>query len=251
MTKTIEGHLTTPDGVQLAYVQTLGQSPGIVFLGGYMSDMTGTKAQALETFCRENNLSFVRFDYRGHGASTGSLEMSTISTWTSDTLAVIDTLTEGPQILVGSSMGGWLMLLAAIARKPLISGLVGIATATDFTRRLLDNELTASQLTELRSNGITRIHSPYSETPYVVTQSLLEDGQTQLLLDKPIDLQCPVRLLHGMRDTSVPWENSLELANQLSTSDVEIILIKNGDHRLSDPVSIDRLLLTVRTLIPS
>ena len=177
--------------------------------------------------------------------------MSTISTWTSDTLAVIDTLTEGPQILVGSSMGGWLMLLAAIARKPLISGLVGIATATDFTRRLLDNELTASQLTELRSNGITRIHSPYSETPYVVTQSLLEDGQTQLLLDKPIDLQCPVRLLHGMRDTSVPWENSLELANQLSTSDVEIILIKNGDHRLSDPVSIDRLLLTVRTLIPS
>ena len=251
MTKTIEGHLTTPDGVQLAYVQTLGQSPGIVFLGGYMSDMTGTKAQALETFCRENNLSFVRFDYRGHGASTGSFEMSTISTWTSDTLAVIDTLTEGPQILVGSSMGGWLMLLAAIARKPLISGLVGIATATDFTRRLLDNELTASQLTELRSNGITRIHSPYSETPYVFTQSLLEDGQTHLLLDKSIDLQCPVRLLHGTGDTSVHWKSSLELANALNTSNVEIILIKDGDHRLSDPVCIDRLLLTVRTLIPS
>ena len=251
MTKTVEGYLTTSDGVQLAYVRTPGQSPGIIFLGGYMSDMSGIKAQALENFCQENSLSFIRFDYRGHGASTGSFEMSTISTWTSDTLAVIDSLTDGPQILVGSSMGGWLMLLAAIARKPLILGLVGIAAATDFTKRLLDSELTVSQLTELRRTGVTHVHSPYSETPYVFTQSLLEDGQTQLLLGKPIDLQCPVRLLHGMADTSVPWENSLDLANALNTSDVEIILIKEGDHRLSDPASIDRLLMAVRTLIPS
>ncbi len=251
MTKTVEGYLTTSDGVQLAYVRTPGQSPGIIFLGGYMSDMSGIKAQALENFCQENSLSFIRFDYRGHGASTGSFEMSTISTWTSDTLAVIDSLTDGPQILVGSSMGGWLMLLAAIARKPLILGLVGIAAATDFTKRLLDSELTVSQLTELRLTGVTHVHSPYSETPYVFTQSLLEDGQTQLLLGKPIDLQCPVRLLHGMADTSVPWENSLDLANALNTSDVEIILIKEGDHRLSDPASIDRLLMAVRTLIPS
>jgi pimeloyl-ACP methyl ester carboxylesterase len=251
MTKIIEGHLTTPDGVKLAYVKTVGKSPGIVFLGGYMSDMTGIKAQALENFCQKTSLSFVRFDYRGHGASTGLFEMGTISKWTSDTLAVIDSLTEGPQILVGSSMGGWLMLLAAIARKPLISGLVGIAAATDFTQRLLDDDLTKSQLTELRRTGITRIHSPYSETPYVFTRSLLQDGQTQLLLDKPIDLHCPVRLFHGMLDTSVPWKHSLKLANALSTSDVEITLIKDGDHRLSDPVSIDRLLQTVRTLIPA
>ena len=249
MSKTTKGHLQTLDGVQLAYTRTIGQTPGIVFLGGFRSDMTGIKALALEKFCQENNKSFIRFDYRGHGASTGSFEESTITTWTLDTLSVIDSLTEGPQILVGSSMGGWIMLLAALAIKSIVAGLVGIATATDFTQRLLDRELNKKQLTELKTAGITHIYSPYSETPYAFTQSLLDDGKRHLLLHEQIDLHCPVRLLHGMSDTSVNWRHSLELANALTTHDVETTLLKDGDHRLSDPRSISCLLKTVETLI--
>ena len=214
-----------------------------------MSDMTGIKARALEHLCEKTGHSFIRFDYRGHGSSSGSFEQSTISTWKSDALAIIDSLTDGPQILVGSSMGGWIMLLAALARKSIVAGLVGIATATDFTQRLLDHELNKKQLTELKTAGVTHIYSPYSETPYVFTQSLLDDGKRHLLLNKQIDLHCPVRLLHGMSDTSVNWRHSLELANALTAHDVETTLLKDGDHRLSDPRSISCLLKTVETLI--
>ena len=249
MTETLKQYLTTSDGIQLAYAKTVGKPPGVVFLGGYMSDMTGVKAQALEQLCQETGHAFIRFDHRGHGSSTGLLEQSTISTWTSDALTIIDSLTEGPQILVGSSMGGWIMLLAALARKTTVTGLVGIATATDFTQRLLDTELNEVQRIELKNTGLTHIHSPYSETPYVITQALLEDGQQHLLLKGGIDLHCPVRLLHGTSDVSVHWKDSLELASALITSDVEITLVKDGDHRLSDPRSISRLIDTVQLLI--
>ena len=248
MSKTTKGHLQTPDGVQLAYTRTIGQTPGIVFLGGFRSDMTGTKAQALEKFCQENNNSFIRFDYRGHGTSTGSFEKSTITTWTLDSLSVIDALTEGPQILVGSSMGGWIMILAALARKSLITALVGVAPAPDFTKRLLDDELSKEQLAELRQTGKAHICSPYSEEPYLFTRLLIEDGQRNLVLDRAINLQCPVRLIHGLKDSSVPWNTSIKLAEALDASDVEVTLMKHGDHRLSDPNSIDKLIQTVRDL---
>jgi len=248
MPKTTKGHLQTLDGVQLAYTRTIGQTPGIVFLGGFRSDMTGIKAQALEKFCLENNKSFVRFDYRGHGTSTGSFEESTISTWTMDTLSVIDSLTEGPQILVGSSMGGWIMVLAALARKSLISALVGIAPAPDFTKRLLEDELNKEQLADLRQTGRAHIYSPYSEEPYLFTKLLIEDGQKNLVLGGTINLQCPVRLIHGLRDSSVPWKTSIKLAEALDASDVELTLMKHGDHRLSDPDSIEKLIQTVRDL---
>ena len=249
MPKTKEGYLTAANGAKLAYVKTTGLSPGIIFLGGYMSDMTGIKAQALENFCKRTNRSFIRFDYQGHGASTGSFELGTISTWTLDVLEIIDSLSSGPQILVGSSMGGWIMLLAALQRKLLVSGLIGIAAATDFTKRLREKELTASQLLELEQTGLTHIESPYSEAPYIFTKTLLEDGQTRLLLDKPINLDCPVRLIHGMKDTSVPWQNSLKLAETLRSPDIEVTLIKNGDHRLSDPAAIDKMLQAIESII--
>ena len=210
--------------------------------------MTGTKAQALEKFCQENNKSFIRFDYRGHGTSTGSFEESTITTWTLDSLSVIDALTEGPQILVGSSMGGWIMILAALARKSLITALVGVAPAPDFTKRLLDDELSKEQLAELRQTGKAHICSPYSEEPYLFTRLLIEDGQRNLVLDRAINLHCPVRLIHGLKDSSVPWNTSIKLAEALDASDVEVTLMKHGDHRLSDPNSIDKLIQTVRDL---
>ena len=248
MFKTTKGHLQTPHGVQLGYTQTTGQTPGIVFLGGFRSDMTGIKALALEKFCQENNKSFIRFDYRGHGTSTGSFEESTITTWTLDTLSVIDSLTEGPQILVGSSMGGWIMILAALARKSLIAALVGVAPAPDFTKRLLEDELSKEQLAELRQTGRAYIYSPYSEEPYLFTKLLIEDGQRNLVLGGAINLQCPVRLIHGLGDSSVPWNTSIKLAEALDTPDVELTLMKYGDHRLSDPDSIDKLIQTVREL---
>tara|TARA_Y100000588_G_scaffold392640_1_gene505301 strand:+ start:994 stop:1743 length:750 start_codon:yes stop_codon:yes gene_type:complete len=248
MAKTTKGHLKTLDGVQLAYNRTVGQSPGVVFLGGYMSDMTGTKALSLERFCQENNQSFVRFDYRGHGASSGSLKRSTITAWTTDALAIIDSLTEGPQILVGSSMGGWIMILAALARKNLISALVGVAAAPDFTERLLEEELSEEQLLELNRAGSTHIYSPYSEEPYLFTKLLLEDGQANLVLGETINFECPVRLLHGLKDSSVPWQTSIKLAEALNTTDVEVTLIKHGDHRLSDPASLDSLIEKIQAL---
>tara|TARA_B100000686_G_scaffold329408_1_gene390537 strand:+ start:427 stop:1062 length:636 start_codon:yes stop_codon:yes gene_type:complete len=210
--------------------------------------MNGIKAQALEKFCQENNKSFVRFDYRGHGRSTGSFEESTISTWTTDTLSIIDSLTEGPQILVGSSMGGWIMVLTALARKSVISALVGVAPAPDFTKRLLENELSKEQLLDLKETGRAHIYSPYSQEPYLFTKLLIDDGQRNLVLDEPINLQCPVRLIHGLTDNSVPWKISIKLVEALDSSDVELTLVKDGDHRLSDPNSIDKLINTVRAL---
>jgi pimeloyl-ACP methyl ester carboxylesterase len=205
-----------------------------------MSDMTGTKATAIEAHCRVSGRAFLRFDYQGHGQSSGQFEDGTIGLWASDTIEVLDRLTTGPQILVGSSMGGWIMLLVALARPERVAGLVGIAAAPDFVTRMWE-EFSPEIRRQIERDGLYRVPSQYSATPYAITKALIEDGWTRLLLDKPIPLNCPVRLLHGMKDPDVPWETSIQLAAALASSDVETILVKEGDHRLSAPEDINRL----------
>jgi pimeloyl-ACP methyl ester carboxylesterase len=225
--------LDTVDGGHLAYHRSPGKSPGVVFLGGYASDMTGTKAMALEAHVRDRGHAFLRFDYRGHGQSSGRFEDGTIGRWHADALAAFDDLTEGPQILVGSSMGGWIALLLARDRPQRVAGLVGIAAAPDFTEDLMWAEFDESQRATLERDRILRQPSEYSDQPYVVTMDLIEDGRNHLLLRAPIPIRVPVRLLQGMRDPDVPYRHALTLADRLEGDDVQIRLIKDGDHRLS------------------
>ena len=209
--------------------------PTVVFLGGFKSDMTGSKASALDQFCYEHSLNFLRFDYSGHGASGGDFLEGTISRWTADALAVIDRLTQGPLILVGSSMGGWIMLLVALQRRARLKALIGIAAAPDFTEELIWRGLSGSDQHRLMTQGRLEQPSEYSSEPYVITRSLIEDGRRNLLLGGPIDLDMPVRLLQGMADPDVPYRHALRLAERLQSPDVRVTLIKDGAHRLSRP----------------
>ncbi len=229
--------LTRPDGPSLAYRRAAGRGPGVVFLGGFMSDMTGEKARALDAFCRRSGRAFLRFDYRGHGASGGRFEDAVLSDWLADTLAVLDRLTEGPQILVGSSMGGWLMLLAALARPERVHALAAVAPATDFVLRM-EAELTADERRALADKGAFLRPSAYGDGPYTITRALIEDGRRHCLMHRPIPIDRPVRILHGMRDDAVPWRESLRLAERLKGPDVHTIFVKDGDHRLSRPADL-------------
>ena len=240
--------LDRPRGERIAYHRLDGRGPGVVFLGGFMSDMTGTKAMALEAHCRAAGHAFVRFDYIGHGASTGSFADGTIGRWTEDALAVLEGLTEGPQVLVGSSMGGWIMLRAALARPGRVAGLVGIAAAPDFTESLMWDTWDETTRTLLMREGKIELPSAYDETPYVITRALIEDGRKHLLLRAPIPLRCPARLLHGMADADVPWQTAIWLAGRLETPDVTVTLIKDGDHRLAREGDLARLVNAVGEL---
>jgi len=233
--------LARPGGATIAYRRLAGTTPGVVFLGGFRSDMTGTKALFLEEFCRCRGRAYVRFDYFAHGQSSGDFARGTISRWRDDAIAVIDSLTEGPQILVGSSMGGWIMVLAALARPERVAALVGIAAAPDFTADLLPRRLSAAQLRALDEAGRVVLASPYEPEGYLYTKALVEDGNRNLVLRGAIPLTCPVRLLHGMADESVPWQQSLALAERLAGSDITLTLIKDGDHRLSREEDLARL----------
>ena len=241
--------LLAPDGVSIAYHRTHGKSPGVVFFGGFMSDMTGSKATTLEAFCSARGQAFLRFDYRGHGASSGVFEEGTIGCWADDALTAFDRLTEGPQILVGSSMGGWISLLTALKRRERVAGLVGVAAAPDFTEDLVWAALSTDHREVLAREGVIRQPSDYSERPYSITHKLIEDGRRHLLLRSTIDFIGPVRLLHGMRDPDVPWQRSLRLADKLATSDVRVELIKDGDHRLSREQDLKLLCRTVEELL--
>jgi pimeloyl-ACP methyl ester carboxylesterase len=251
------GSLARDDGTVLAYYKTAAgkasgaaraQQPGVVFLGGFMSDMSGTKAVALEAWARRRGRAFLRFDYRGHGASAGRFEDGTIGDWAGDAVAALDTLTEGPQILVGSSMGGWIMLLAALARPQRVAALVGVAAAPDFTEDLIWARATPEQRRAIESVGYIDNPSAYSENPYRITRRLIEEGRNHLLLARPIPLACPVRLIHGMADRDVPWQTSQHLAEALDSSDVEVILVKGAAHRLSEPGDLARLERVIETL---
>ena len=229
------------NGATIAYHRLAGEAPGIVFLGGFRSDMTGTKALFLEEYCRRRGRAFVRFDYFGHGASSGDFAVGTIGRWAEDAIAVIDELTEGPQILIGSSMGGWIMLLAALARTERIHALVGIAAAPDFTEDLFWERLDAAQQKEFRERGIITLPSDYDPAGYTYRMSFFEEARQHLVMREEIALDCPVRLLHGMRDQSVPWQTSLRLAGQFRSRDVVVTLVKDGDHRLSTGPDLARL----------
>lgn len=212
-----------------------------MFLGGFRSDMTGTKALYLEDHCRRRGRAFMRFDYFGHGASSGDVAMGTIGGWAEDAIAVLDSLTEGPQILIGSSMGGWLMLLAALARPERVHALIGIAAAPDFTEDLVWPRLDPQQRRELRETGAVTLPSEYDPSGYTYRLGMFEDAKRHLVMRRKIVLDCPVRLLHGQRDTSVPWQTSLDLAERLSSRDLVVTLIKDGDHRLSREADLQRL----------
>jgi pimeloyl-ACP methyl ester carboxylesterase len=237
------------DGALIAYRRVSGAAPGIVFLPGLRSDMTGNKASYLDEYCRRRGRSYVRFDYFGHGASSGDFAEGTVGRWAADAIAVIDELTEGPQILVGSSMGGWIMLLTARARPECIHALVGIAAAPDATEDLLWPRLDAAQRNELLTSGLVTLPSEYDPAGYTYHHSLIEDGKRHLVMRAPIALNCPVRLLHGMADTSVPWQTSVRLAEQLASHDVAVTLVKDGDHRLSSAADLARLADTLDALL--
>jgi len=244
--------LTRSSGASIAYhalaASSTNTQPGIVFMTGFMSDMTGDKALALENLARERGQAFLRFDYQGHGDSSGKFADGTIGLWAEDALAVFDALTEGPQILVGSSMGGWMMLLTALARPERVAGLVGIAAAPDFTEDLLAKELTKDQMAEMEEKGFVIVPSGY-EDDYTFTKALFDDGRTHLVLRDEIPLECPVRLIHGLEDQSVPWQTTLTIQEKLRSEDVEINLIKCGDHRLSEAEDLERLTRIVAALV--
>lgn len=246
-------YLDGPEGSRLAYHRTAARDPadprpGLVFCGGFASDMTGTKATALEAYARERGQAFLRFDYRGHGASSGEFAEGTIGRWAADAVAVLDALTEGPQVLIGSSMGGWIMLLAALARPQRVAALVGIAAAPDFTEELMWDRYPPEVRAVLERDGVYHEPSDYGEEPYTVTRELIEDGRRHLLLGGPIALSFPARLIHGLKDEVVPWETSLRLSEALAGDDVEVALVKAGDHRLSEPQDLDRLFDTLTRL---
>lgn len=241
-------YLQPPAGPKLAYLASPGRSPAVVFLPGFMSDMSGAKAAALSQFCADRGQAFLRFDYRGHGASEGNFDDSGIDDWLQDALTVIDDLTDGPVILVGSSMGGWLAILAALAREQRVAGVIGIAAAPDFTEDLIWRQLSATEQKTMMEEGAVLQPSEYGEKPYRFSRKLIEDGRKHLLLDRAIPLQCPVRLLHGMADPDVPFATALHIAEKLDTADVAVCLIKDGDHRLSRDADLGRLCQMVAEL---
>ena len=241
--------LTCSDGRYIAYNKMSGTSPGVVFLSGFKSDMTGSKALALENFCSTRKQAYLRFDYTGHGKSSGDFEDGTIGQWSSDAIMVLDKLCTGPQILVGSSMGGWIMLLVALARPRKIAGLIGIAAAPDFTENLVKNEFSPDQIDLIEKQGFIEIPNCYNEEPYKITRALLDDGLNHLLLKSEIPIECPVRLIHGDKDQDVPWETSIRLAKNISSQNVETLFVKGGDHRLSEPQDLDRLCHTLDSLL--
>ncbi len=244
------GTIDRGDGVDLAFAARDGRPPAVVFFPGFSSDMTGTKATFLEALCAERGQAFLRFDYSGHGASGGRFEDGTISRWRDDALAVIDAaLPEGPLLFVGSSMGGWIALLAALARADRLAALVGIAAAPDFTEDLMWESLTFQERARLRQEGRIQVPNPYGP-PTPVTRALIEDGRhCRVLTRGPLPIHVPVRLLHGQQDREVPWELSLRTAAAIGGSDVQVTLVKDGDHRLSRPEDLALLRRTLAALL--
>ncbi len=242
----MHGKLIREDGEHIAYVRHAGAAPGIVWLGGFKSEMTGTKALALDDWARGR--AFLRFDYFGHGASSGNFREGTVSRWLDDTLAVLDGLSEGPQILAGSSMGGWLALLAALARPERVAGLLLIAPAVDFTQALLWDSFDEAVRRQIWETGEWLRPSLYDPAPYPITRALIEDGRKHLLLGGPIAVTCPICIVQGMADPDVPFAHALRLLDRLGP-DSELTLVKSGDHRLSKPHEIALILRVLAAMI--
>lgn len=241
-------YLDTPQGRRIAYVRSPGKGPGVVFLGGFKSDMTGTKAQFLEAWARERGRAFLRFDYSGHGQSGGDFLDGAIGDWFEDALAVLEALTEGPQVLVGSSMGGWIALLVAKAIPDRVAALVGIAAAPDFTEDSMWDGFDAAQRAALARDGRVELPSGYDDGPYVITRRLIDEGRTRLVLRSPLPLPFPVRLLQGSADADVPPSVALRLFEHAQGPDLRLTLVKGADHRFSEPGNLALLAATLDDL---
>jgi hypothetical protein len=240
MSNSAEGRLVS-DGAAIAWRRNVGRGPTLLWLGGFRSDMSGTKAGALATWAADEGRDFLRFDYFGHGASDGRFEDGDITRWRADALAVLDALVASPVVLVGSSMGGWLACLVALARPAKIAGLALIAPAADFTERLIKPELPREAHEALRREGVWRRAFAYDPDGYPITRRLLEDGARWSILPGPVPITAPVRILQGGADAEVPWRHALDLALALKSEDVVFSLIRDGDHRLSRPQDLERL----------
>jgi pimeloyl-ACP methyl ester carboxylesterase len=227
-----------------------GKSPGVFWLGGFKSDMKGTKAAALDSWAEARGRACVRFDYSGHGESDGAFTAGTIGRWLEESLAVYTRFAKGPQVVVGSSMGGWLALLLARALRGRedaapIAGMVLIAPAVDFTEELMWKRFSPAIRRDIEEKGMWLRPSEYSEEPYPITRRLIEDGRRHLLLGGMIETGCPVHILQGVQDPDVPWRHAVELVSRFARDDVVLTLIKDGDHRLSRPEDIERLIAAV------
>jgi pimeloyl-ACP methyl ester carboxylesterase len=249
--------LTVGEGVEardIAVKPRPGAAPGLFWMGGFKSDMEGSKAQALDAWAAAQGRACVRYDYSGHGVSGGDFREGTIGRWLEESVAVFTRFCHGPQIAVGSSMGGWLALLLArelqkraalAAEAPTLAGLVLIAPAVDFTEELMWKQFTPAIKKQIEKTGAWERPSEYSSDPYVITRGLIEDGRNHLLLGGLIETGCPVRVLQGVQDPDVPWQHAVELVSRLAHDDVVLTLVKDGDHRLSRPEDIERLIAAV------
>jgi pimeloyl-ACP methyl ester carboxylesterase len=239
--------LDLPDGRRIAYHRTAGRGPGVVFLGGFRSDMTGTKASFLEARAKAGARAFLRFDYTGHGASSGDFLDGTIGGWARDAEDAVERLTEGPQLLVGSSMGGWIALLLAGRLPGRVAGLVGVAAAPDFTEDAMWAGMDAAARARLAADGRIEVASAY-DAPYPITRALIEDGRRQLVLRRPLALPFPVRLLHGDADRDVELAVALRLLAHAECPDMRLTVVKGADHRFSAPENLELLAETVEAI---
>ena len=240
--------LDLPDGRRIAYHRTAGRGPGVVFLGGFRSDMTGTKASFLEAWAKARGRAFLRFDYTGHGASSGDFLDGTIGGWARDAEDAVGRLTEGPQLLVGSSMGGWIALLLAGRMPGRLAGLVGVAAAPDFTEDAMWASMDAAARARLAADGRIEVPSAYDDAPYPITRALIEDGRRQLVLRRPLTLPFPVRLLHGDADRDVELAVALRLLAHAECPDMRLTIVKGADHRFSAPENLELLAETVEAI---
>ncbi|WP_336801296.1 alpha/beta hydrolase [Kaistia sp. MMO-174] len=250
-------HKTLPVGAgaearDIAVLARAGTGPGVLFLGGFMSDMLGSKAEALDHWAAEKGRAITRFDYSGHGQSGGDFADGTITRWLEEARAVLERETEGPQILVGSSMGGWIALLLALemtTRAPgRIAGLVLLAPAVDMTRDLILARMTPAERQEMETTGALRQPSAYSDQPYLITRKLIDDGEAHLLGHRPVALGAPVHILQGVLDDEVPWQMAIDLVAQLAQDDVVLTVIKDAGHRLSRPEDLKKLIAAVEAI---
>ncbi|MCO6363936.1 carboxylesterase [Paracoccus sp. 08] len=241
-------YLTTETGRRIAYDRLEGQGPGIVFLGGFRSDMQGSKAVHLRDWAAAHGRAFLRFDYSGHGASDGVFEEGCIGDWAADARAAIEALTQGPQVLVGSSMGGWISLLMARTIPDRVAGLVTIAAAPDFTERGLWAGFSPDQRESLMRDGRVALPSEYGE-PLVLTRRLIEDGRNQLVLNQPLSLPFPARMLQGTADADVPVSWAIDLLDHASGEDLRLTLVKGADHRFSSPDCLDLIVATIEEVV--
>ncbi|WOI53657.1 alpha/beta hydrolase [Parvularcula sp. LCG005] len=237
-----------PKTDRLAVRQHKGAGPGLIWLGGYASDMLGTKATALYDHAAGRGFACTLFDYSGHGESDGAFEDGTIGIWARDALHILDHHTEGPQVLVGSSMGGWIAGLLARWRPERIAGLVLVAPAPDFTDALMPLRMSAEDLSRIKQDGKLVVPSEYDDSEMVYTAALFSDGDHHLIFDQPLDVDVPVRILSGMADDVVPWRHVMRYADHLSSTDVVVSLVKAGDHRMSGPEELKRLFAFVDEL---